>query len=126
MRIVNKLEIIAVVTFLSLAFVNQSAFSKQNRINELENAKNQQSETIVAELENHQTLLVSSQKLLNVNDSSIIVPIPQPLGLLCLLGIAGASSFLKLKIAKVKYEKQSEENIETPHIDDQPVQMLNR
>ena len=125
MRIVNKLEIIAVVTSLSLALVNQSAFSQHNRINELENAENQKSETVITELNNNETLLVSSQKLLNVNDSSIILPIPQPLGILCLLGMVGVSSFLKLKIAKVKYKKQSDNKIETTNIEEKAVQMLN-
>ena len=125
MKIVNKLEIIAVVTTLSLAFFNQSAFSKHNRLNELENAENQKSETIVTEFNDNDKLLLSSQKLLNVNDSSIILPIPQPLGILCLLGMAGVSSFLKLKIAKVKYKKQSENQIETTNIEEKPVQMLN-
>ena len=126
MRIVNKLEIIAVVTSLSLALVNQSAFSQNNRIDELENAKNQNSETVVTELSNQKTLFVSSQKLVHVNDSSFILPIPQPLGILCLLGIVGVSSFLKLKIAKVKYKKQSEETRETTHIEDKLVQMLHQ
>ncbi|MGK7939205.1 MAG: hypothetical protein AB4062_03435 [Crocosphaera sp.] len=125
MKIVNKLELIAVFTTLSLAFVNQSAFSQHNGINELEKAQNRESETVVTQFKNKDTLLVSSQKLLNVKDSSIILPIPQPLGILCLLGMAGASSFLKLKIAKVKYDKKLEDKIETTKIEDKPVQMLN-
>ena len=126
MRIVNKLKIIAVVTSLSLASANQSAFSKHNPINGLENVKNHESETLVTELKNNETLLVSSQKIRSVNDSSIILPIPQPLGVLCLFGIAGVSSFLKLKIARVKYKKQSEEKIKTTDIVDKSVQILNR
>ena len=107
MKIVNKIEIIAIVTLLSLAFGTQSALSKNNQIKQLENAKNQENDIVVTELTNHQNVLVSSQQLLNVNDSSIILPIPQPLGILCLLGMAGLGGVLKLKIAKVKYNKSS-------------------
>ncbi len=109
MKIVNKLEIIAVVTFLSLAFCNQSAFSKNNGINQLENVKNPQLKTILTKIDTKNSSSVSSDKLLTVNNSLTSIPIPEPLGILCILGMAGITSFLKLKIAKVKCEKQSEE-----------------
>lgn len=125
MKIVNKLEIITVFTLLSLAFVHKSALSQNNDINQLENTKNRENKIVVTPSARPETLLVSSQQLLNVNDSSIILPIPQPLGLLCLLGMAGVSGFLKLKIAKVKYKKQSAETIEPNQTQDKPVQMSN-
>ncbi len=125
MKIVNKLEIITVVTLLSLAFGNQSALSQNNDTKQLETVKNQENKIVVTESANPETLLVSSQQLLHINDSSIILPIPQPLGILCLLGMAGVSGFLKLKIAKVKHNKKIEDNIETTNIEDKPVQMLN-
>lgn len=109
MKIVSKLEIVAVVTFLSLAFPNQSAYSKNNGINQLENVKNPQLATILTKIDANKTSSVSSDKLLTVNNSLTSIPFPEPLGILCILGIAGITSFLKLKIAKVKCEKQSEE-----------------
>ncbi len=125
MKIVNKLEIIAVVTLLSLGFSHQSALSQNNDTKQLEKVKNQDNKIVVTELANRDTLLVSSQQLLHVNDSSIILPIPQPLGIFCLLGMAGVGSLLKLKIAKAKYEKRLEEKVETSNIEDKSVQMLN-
>ncbi|MDJ0659794.1 MAG: hypothetical protein QNJ42_09925 [Crocosphaera sp.] len=106
MRIVSKLKIITVVTLLSLAFGNQSAFSKNNGVNELKNVKNHEQKTILTKIENNH--IISSQEVMTVNNSLISLPIPEPLGILCILGMAGVSSFLKLKIAKIKYEKQSE------------------
>ncbi len=125
MKIVNKLEIIAVVTLLSLAFGNQTALSQNNKLKQLENTKNQENKIVVTELANHENVLVSSQQLLNINDSSIILPIPQPLGILCLLGMAGVGSILKLKIAKVKYNKKANEDIETMDIEEKSMQMFN-
>ncbi|MGK7881286.1 MAG: hypothetical protein AB4060_14480 [Crocosphaera sp.] len=125
MKIVNKLEIIAVVTLLSLGFGNQTTLSQNNKLNQLENTKNQENKIVVSELANHENVLVSSRQLLNVNDSSIILPIPQPLGILCLLGMAGVGGFLKLKIAKVKYNKKANEDIETIEMEDKSMQMFN-
>ncbi|MDJ0844564.1 hypothetical protein [Crocosphaera sp.] len=107
MRIVSKLEIITVVTLLSLVFGNQSAFSQNNGINQLETVKNQERKTILTKIENND--IISSQEVVTVNNSLISLPIPEPLGILCLLGMVGVSSFLKLTIAKIKYEKQSED-----------------
>lgn len=115
MRILNKLEIITVVTLLSLVFANQSAFSKNNGINQLETVKNQERKTILTKIENND--IISSQEVVTVNNSLISLPIPEPLGILCLLGMVGVSSFLKLKIAKIKYEKQSE-NTQKPETTD--------
>ncbi|MDJ0601811.1 MAG: hypothetical protein QNJ37_23570 [Crocosphaera sp.] len=126
MKIVNKLEIITVVTLLSLAFGNQSAFTKNNDINQLENVKNQEVKTVVKKPETSKTLLISSHKLMSVNNSLISLPVPEPLGILCILGMAGISSFLKLKIAKIKYKKQSKENIEQTTFTEKSTQLLNR
>ena len=125
MKIVNKFEIIAVVTLLSLAFGNQTALSQNNKLKQLENTKNQENKIIVTELANHENVLVSSQQFLNVNDSSIILPIPQPLGILCLLGMAGVGRILKLKIAKVKYNKKANEDIETMDMEEKSIQVFN-
>ncbi len=124
MRIVNKLEIITVVTLLSLAFGNQSASSKNNGINQLENVKNQEHKTILTKIESSH--IVSSEKVMSVNNSLISLPIPEPLGILCILGMAGISSFLKLKIAKIKYEKQSAEKVEEGTFPEKSAQILNR
>ncbi|MDJ0583409.1 hypothetical protein [Crocosphaera sp.] len=125
MKIVNKLEIITVVTLLSLVFSNQTALSQNNKLKQLENTKNQENNISVSELANREKVLVSSRQLLNVNDSSIILPIPQPLGILCLLGMAGVGSFLKLKIAKVKYNKKVNEDIETTDMEENSIQVFN-
>ncbi|MEL4896789.1 hypothetical protein [Crocosphaera sp. Alani8] len=124
MKIVSKLEIFAGVTLTSLAFCNQSALSKNNSINQLENTLNQETEIIVTESAHHESLLVSSGQMLYVNHSLTSLSIPQPLGVLCILGIAGLSSFLKLKIAKVKHNKKVEEKIEVTPTEYQPQQML--
>ncbi len=124
MKILNKLELITVVALLSLAFSHQSAFSKNNGINQLENLKNTERKTILTRIENSD--IISSQNVINVDNSLISVPIPEPLGILCILGMVGVSSFLKLKIAKVKYEKQSPEKIEETEIPEQSAQILNR
>ena len=104
MKIINKLEILAIFTLISLTLGNQPVLSRNNPSNDLENLKHQETKT----------LLVSSQTLVDVNDPSIILPIPQPLGILSILGMVGVSSFLKLKITKVKYKKQSEKKIQEP------------
>ena len=126
MRILNKLELITVVTLLSLAFGHQSAFSKNNDINQLENVKNPEQQIILTKIEASNIPSVSSDKLMTVNNSLIFLPIPEPLGILCILGMAGVSSFLKLKIAKIKYEKQSAENIEETNLPEKSAQILNR
>ncbi|ACB51268.1 hypothetical protein cce_1918 [Crocosphaera subtropica ATCC 51142] len=126
MKIVNKLEIIAVVTFLSLAFSNQSAFSKNNDINQLEKVKNPELKTILTKIDTKNTSSVSPDKLLTVNNSLISLPIPEPLGILCILGMAGISSFLKLKIAKIKSEKRSAEKIEEERLPEKSVQLFNQ
>ena len=124
MKIVSKIKIITVIALLSLVSGNKTALSQNNDIKQLENVKNQENEIVVTELVNHQNVLVSSQQLLNVNDSSIILPIPQPLSILCLLGLAGVGGFLKLKIAKLKYNKKPSENIETNDLEAKSMQML--
>ena len=126
MRILNKLELITVVTLLSLAFGHQSAFSKNNGINQLENVKNPEQQIILTKIEASNIPSVSSDKLMTVNNSLIFLPIPEPLGILCILGMAGVSSFLKLKIAKIKYEKQSAENTEETNLPEKSAQILNR
>lgn len=128
MRIFNKLEIITVITLLSIAFGNQSAFSQNNGINPSKNLENPQQKTILTKIDNSDS--VSSQNVITVNNSLISLPIPEPLGILCILGMAGISSFLKLKIAKIKHEKKSAEKIEetdtTIKITEESAQIFNR
>ncbi len=126
MSIINKLEIVAVFTMLSLTLGNQPVFSRNNALNQLESVKTQELKTAIVESGNTNTLLISSRKLVNVNDSLTIMPIPQPLAILCLLGMGGISSFLKLKIAQAKYQKQSRESIEKPSFQGQLPQILHR
>ncbi|WP_107667793.1 hypothetical protein [Cyanothece sp. BG0011] len=123
MKIVSKLEIIAVVTFLSLSFGNQSVLSKNNGINQLSKVQNEQSQTILTKIENNR---VSSDQLLTVNNSLVSLPIPEPLGILCILGMAGISSFLKLKIAKIKSEKRSAEKVEEETLPEKSAQVFNQ
>ncbi len=127
MRIFNKLEIITVITLLSLAFGNQSAFSQNNGINPSKNLENLQQKTILTKIDNSDS--VSSQNVITVNNSLISLPIPEPLGILCILGMAGISSFLKLKIAKIKHAKKSAEKIEETQITEiteESAQVFNR
>ncbi|MEA5509610.1 hypothetical protein VB715_07525 [Crocosphaera sp. UHCC 0190] len=116
MKIINKVKILAAFTTLVLAFGNQSAFSSDLSQNLLNQPENEKSDGTKTEFIQANAFIPSSTKALQVNDSLIHVPVPQPLIILCVLGLAGLSGFLKLKIAQAKYQQIEEETYEFPEL----------
>ena len=116
MKIINKLEILAILTAICLTFGYQPAHSVNRAVNASESSHNQESQEKPAEFVQASSLLPSSKTVIQVNDSLISLPIPQPLAILCVLGMAGFSGFLKLKIAQVKYQEKETEEPQIPEL----------
>ncbi|MEA5537387.1 hypothetical protein [Crocosphaera sp. XPORK-15E] len=112
MKNINKVKILTAFTTLVLAFGNQSAFSSDLSQNLPNQAENKNSDLTTTEFIQANALIPSSTKALEINDSLIHVPVPQPLIILCVLGLAGLGGFLKLKIAQAKYQQIEEETYE--------------
>ncbi|MEM8778258.1 MAG: hypothetical protein AAGF26_05175 [Cyanobacteria bacterium P01_G01_bin.49] len=117
MKIINKLEILAVFTTICLTLGYQPAYSL-DRAKSSEIAEKEDSKTVAAEFVQANAFFPSSQAVIQINDSltSLPIPVPQPLIILCVLGMAGFSSVLKLKIAQAKYQQKEYQEIEETKI----------